>query len=191
MKLDKVRYLKRVILVSWVTLLICFLIKMLGGNIFVIVCENERFKQVCDFTDHNFIANYIVSFIYCLISLSLYSLSILEQTKFKKSQMMTILLTVLTGTFIKIQSVILGWIFDIWQMFIMNMIFLGKNYRKYIRIFIGAVLLILFQIISLIIKDIGIKTIGDSILEEIIFSIDIIIMEILYLAYTITKRKEN
>ena len=26
---------------------------------------------------------------------------------------------------------------------------------------------------------------------EIIFSIDIIIMEILYLAYTITKRKEN
>lgn len=76
MKLDKVRYLKRVILVSWVTLLICFTLKLIGGNIFYIVCENERFKQVCDFVDNNLIVKYFVGIIYCSFCLYLYTCAI-------------------------------------------------------------------------------------------------------------------
>jgi hypothetical protein len=64
------------------------------------------------------------------------------------------------------------------------MLFLGKNYKKYIRIPIGIGLLLAFQVLSLIVKDVGIKTLGSYLVTDIIFSIDILIMEILYFSYS-------
>ena len=47
-KLDKERYLKRVIIVCWIALAICFGIKLFGGNLFEIMCNNENFIKVCE-----------------------------------------------------------------------------------------------------------------------------------------------
>lgn len=95
----------------------------------------------------------------------------------------TIIATSATGGFIKIQSVNFGWLFDIWQMVILQIIFVHKCHKKYYKVFIALVMLLAFQIFSLITKDIGFKTLTENTMTSILFSIDIIIMEILYYAY--------
>ena len=191
MALDKVKSLKRVIIVSWVTLIVCFLIKIFGGNFFVIMCENERFIAVCEYADKNIIANYIISFVFGWVSNYFFTLAILEKVKYNRFEFIVVTITMAVGTAIKMSSVSFGWIFDIWQTVFMHMIFLGKNYKKYIRIPIGIALILIFQILSLVIKDIGITTLGNSILIEIIFSIDVLLMEMLYFSYTNILRKEK
>lgn len=183
MKLDKVKYLKRVIAISWLALLVCFLIKIFGGNFFVIMCENERFIAVCEYADNHFWANYLISCLYCFVSLYFFTLAIIEQTRYTKIQLIIVIFTVLIGSFIKIKSVSLGWVFDIWQGFIMNAIFLGKRFKKYIRIIVGLILILTFQLLSLVTKDVGITTLGSQLLIDMIFSIDVILMELLYFSY--------
>lgn len=191
MKLDKVKYLKRVIAISWLALLVCFLIKIFGGNFFVIMCENERFIAVCEYADNNFWANYLISCLYCFVSLYFFTLAILQKAKFSQTQLIVAIITVLIGTLIKIYSVSWGWVFDIWQMGLMPMLFLGKHFKRYLRILIGVALLLLFQVLSLVTKDLGITTLGNSILIEAIFTIDVFIMEVLYFSYSNLLRKES
>ena len=59
-KLNKEKYIKRVIIVCWVALAICFVIKLFGGNFFQIICENETFIAICEFCDNNWWASYII-----------------------------------------------------------------------------------------------------------------------------------
>ena len=41
------------IITSWVVLIACFLIKILGGNWFEFAVENEKFVLFCEFMDNN------------------------------------------------------------------------------------------------------------------------------------------
>ena len=191
MKLDKVKYLKRVIAISWLALFACCVIKIFGGNFFVIMCENERFIAVCEYADNHFWANYLISCLYCFVSLYFFTLAILQETKFTNKQLIVVIATVLVGTLIKIFSVSWGWIFDIWQMGLMPILFLGRKFKSYLRILVGVVLLLIFQVVSLITKDLRITTLGNSVLIEIIFTVDIFIMEVLYFAYANLLRKER
>ena len=166
MKLDKIKYLKRVILICWSCLLICLIFKLFGFNIFKINYNNQRFKDICYIIDTNNVLKYIISFIYCLISLYLYTASILQKLYLNNIEFILILLTVAVGTFIKLYSVNIGWVFDIWQILILNLILIFKTTKKYYRVFIAAILLLIFQIISLITKDIGLKTLGSNMFIE-------------------------
>ena len=68
-KLDKERYLKRVIIVCWIALAICFGIKLFGGNLFEIMCSNENFIKVCNYADNHFWADVLISGVICYIQL--------------------------------------------------------------------------------------------------------------------------
>ena len=43
---------KTLIITSWVVLIACFLIKILGGNWFELAVENEKFILFCNFIDN-------------------------------------------------------------------------------------------------------------------------------------------
>lgn len=191
MKLDKVKYLKRVIAISWLALLMCCIIKIFGGNFFVIMCENERFIAVCEYADTHFWANYLISCLYCFVSLYFFTLAILQETKFTNKQLIVVIATVLVGSLVKIISITWGWIFDIWQMGLMPILFLGKNYKSYLRVVFAVVLLLIFQVVSMMTKDIRISTLGSKLLIDIIFSIDVLLMEILYFSYANLSKKED
>ena len=55
--------LKRMIIVCWILLAICFGIKLFGGNFFNIICTNEKFIEVCNFID-NTAWFHVISFIF-------------------------------------------------------------------------------------------------------------------------------
>ena len=52
-KLNKQKFIKRVIIGAWITLALCFVIKLFGGNFFNIICENENFIAVCNYADNH------------------------------------------------------------------------------------------------------------------------------------------
>ena len=54
---------KRAIITCWILLAVCLVVKLLGGNYFAIICEEENFVKFCTFCDTSFI-RYIIYFIY-------------------------------------------------------------------------------------------------------------------------------
>lgn len=184
-KLDKKKYLQRVIIVSWIALVVCFVIKLFGGNLFEIACTNETFIAICNYADTHLWANYLISALYCFVSLYFFTLAIMQRTKYKVWQLILLILTVLGGTALKIWNSTYGFYFDIWQGILMPILFLNKDFKKYPNIIIGNILLIVFQLVSMYVKNIQTSIVYDSgILISSIFGIDILLMIILYFAYS-------
>ena len=194
-KLDKIKYIKRVIIVCWVALALCFIIKLFGGNFFQIICDNQTFIAICEFCDNNWWASYIIGIANTLLSTYLFVLAVVQDIKLKLWKNIVLISTCVIGVAIKLWNTNIGWIFDIWQMFIMPAVFIGKEWKQYWKILVGVGLLLAFQLLSLFTKNIAIGTITSTngLVVSLIYSIDITIMLVLYFLYSylIKTKKEN
>lgn len=194
-KLDKERYLKRVIIVCWIALGICFGIKLFGGNLFEIMCNNENFIKICEYAYNHFWADYVLSFTYGFISTYFALLAMIGKYKYEKYQLISLVFTVLIGTLVKYFSGFYGMLFDIWQGIIMPCLFTLKNHKRHKFIILGNVMLFWFQAISMFVKNIEINIITEyGILITMIYSIDVVLMTIIYYLYTnsiIEKKEKN
>ena len=191
-KLDKERYLKRVIIVCWIALAICFGIKLFGGNLFEIMCNNENFIKVCTYADNHFWAKYIISTINTTVSVLLYTLAICGKTKLTKRESIILIATALLNSIIKNFSMILGLLFDLWQTVIMQAVFTIKTPRKHYKIILSNLLLVLFQAVSMFVRNLGFQVLNeaDGILISFIYSIDVTIMLVLYYLYSNIKKEK-
>ena len=184
-KLDKERYLKRVIIVCWIALGICFGIKLFGGNLFEIMCNNENFIKVCDYVDNHYWADLLLYSSYHFVLMYFFILSILGKWKYTKPQLIVLIATAILSIVIKNISATIGILFDIWQVIIMPIIFTWNNKKRIMYVFLGNVLLVVFQLLSMYAKDIETILVTDGgALVSIIFSIDVLIMDILYYIYS-------
>lgn len=191
-KLNKERYLKRVILVCWIALGVCFGIKLLGGNLFEIMCHNENFIKVCEYADNHFWANYLLYLPYSFISIWLFVLAIMQKTKLTKCQTIIVISTVVVGVAIKLLNSYVGLVFDIWQGFIMPCIFTLKTPKKHWNVLIGNGLLIAFQLISMFVKNIPTTILtSQGVLISVIYSIDVLLMLALYFGYMNVRGERN
>lgn len=194
-KLDRERYLKRVIIVCWIALAICFGIKLFGGNLFEIMCNNENFIKVCEYADNHFWADYVLSSFYCFVSTYFSTLAMCGLYKYNKSQLIVVICTVLLGTVIKYFSSFGGVIFDFWQMIIMPCVFTLKNTSRHKFVLLGNGLIVLFQMASIYIKNIDYIIVTDyGLLVGIIYSLDVLLMIFIYYLYSnilVNKNKEE
>lgn len=180
---DKARLLRRVIVISWIALALCFVIKIFGGNFFEIMCENPNYKALCGYVDSHFWLKYLIGIFSTMLCQNLYVLAILQEYKFKKWQLITTVLSVLVGTYIKYLSTRAGWIFDIWFFIGMPILFIGKNYKKYWQVLVALAITLIFQFVSIIVKNLAIVVVGDSTFITLIYMIDLYIMCFLYYLY--------
>lgn len=180
---DKARLLRRVIIISWISLALCFVIKIFGSNFFEIICENPNYKALCEYADSHFWLKYLIGVCSTMLCQTLYVLAILQEYKFKKWQLITTVLSVLVGTYIKYLSTSAGWIFDIWFFIGMPILFLGKNYKKYWQVLVALAMNFVFQLISLITKNISLLNVSETYFIGLIYMIDLYIMCILYYLY--------
>lgn len=181
---DKARLLRRVIIISWISLGICFLVKIFGGNFFEIMCGNPIYKQVCDYADTHFWLKYFIGVSSSLFCQSFYSLAILQKYKFTKSQCIITLVSILISCFLKYFNEIIGGIFDIWIFFVLPMIFLQKEFKKkWWQVPIAYLITFSFQLLSLLVRNLGIVNIGETYFIGLIYSIDVYIMCVLYYLY--------
>lgn len=184
----KDRY-KTLIISCWVVLLCCFVVKLLGGNFFEIVCENEKFIRFCKFIDGN-ILKYVISFILYIFSGFLYFKAIIKDKLSKiKNGILVISLSVwwiLKLVLTEQQTII--FILDIAYMILMPIIIKKKIWLFSI---ISFFLNLAFQLISLLTKNIGIKFVDETMFMAIIFNIDYYIMIVLFYLYRTKEYEEN
>jgi hypothetical protein len=191
-KLDKERYLKRVIIVCWIALAICFGIKLFGGNLFEIMCENENFIKVCEYADNHFWAKYLIGLIYSIISMYFFVLAICQRWKYEKWELSLLVVSILVCNCVKIISPLIGAILDIWQGLILPMILKGRGKKQCILCLIGNGLLLVFQLLSMFAKNLGLSFItSNGVLISAIFSIDVILMVLLYYLYSNITRERK
>lgn len=184
--------LKRAIIMCWALLIICFIIKIFGGNFFNIISNNERFIQLCKFIDNTWIY-YVVGYINYIFAGYIYTFAIVGKTKFEK-QTYIIILIILTLCYLsKSISLYFGMIIDYcFYILIFCCILCVKNNmtlkKSILRTLVGLLLINLFQVISIFVKNIGIFVIiNNNSLIQIIFNIDYFIMLLLYMFYSIRK----
>lgn len=179
------RYLIRA---SWVVLICCFIVKLFGGNYFEIVCENENFVMICNFIDNNFWLKVIVNCINALILISLNLLAIMQRKFYNKIQLVVFIPLIILSSILSWFSTIGKFIVDFIVMILLPIIF--KTNIK--RIIFGNLLILCFQIISLIVKDIGLNYLNnESTLVVLILNIDVFLMSFLYYLYANKKTKEE
>ena len=156
------------------------------------MCENENFIAICNYADAHLWADWVITIIACFIQLHFFILAMCQKAKFNRIELIIFTTTVILGTVLKtITPYFIGLIFDLWQLIIMPICFLLKDKKRIKNVFIGNILLAAFQFLSLITKNIGISILSESMLEGLIFSIDIFIIIILYYCYSNLLRKEK
>lgn len=180
---DKARLLRRVIVISWITLILCFIIKIFGGNFFEIMCENPNYKKLCEYADSHFWAKLTIGFFSSMLCECLYLLAILQQYKLSVKQFIFTTISVFISCFC--QMTIGKWsiITDIWIFFIFPCILLGKQFKKYWHVLFAWMLTLLFQVVSLLVKNLALKQVDDSTFIGLIYMIDLYIMCTLYYLY--------
>lgn len=175
---------KTLITSCWVVLLCCFIVKLLGGNFFVIVCENEKFIKFCEYCNTGFMY-WVIAYATYTFSTTIYLMAV---CKFKKPKLL--LIGVVIGIYIsKVILTKYALLATLLECLLLIVIPIIVNKKLWLRGIVGYILIIVFQFISAITKNLGIHFITNDILTALIFSIDYYIMLILYWLYSIKEEK--
>lgn len=176
---DKRKILKRIIGLCWFSLMLCMVVKLFGGNYFEVMLQNSKIIDMCNYIDSTFL-KHIVRLIQANISFYLYTSSVVGN-KLSTKRFMVLEIFILLNIFVKYSFPILGFILDCVLMIVIPFI-LSKSFK---RTFIGFVLLNVFQIISMVTRNMGITILNSTTLVEVVLQVDYYIMLILYYLYSV------
>lgn len=182
-----------IILISWIALIICLIVKLFGGNWFELWLENDNFIKFCEIIEQNEI---IKKILYCLIAIftTYPALCVFINKKY-----LNLKETLLFVSLIILKSII-GWyingitfLFDLLTLIIIPLILTKFKFWK--RILIGNLLVFAFQILTVVIRNLNPNiAIENSIVEILLYQIDYYLMITLFYLYNCQilnlKRKE-
>jgi len=180
--------LKRAIILCWVLLAICFVIKIFGGNFFEIVCTNEKFIKVCEYCDTSFV-RYIIYLIYFTFDAFIILKIIYPQLNFKQAKTWVYICLCLVLWVIKVlvenNVLILNNTFMSIATIVYLYLILALVSKRYIFSFLIIGYDAVLSLISSLVKSISLANfITDSMLIISIFMIDYYIMLILTALYS-------
>lgn len=187
--------LKRAIILCWVLLGICFVVKIFGGNFFNIVCNNEKFIKVCEYIDNSWLY-YLLGFI--SYNLTNYFLFKCTDTKNKQNKLIKIISIIILQLYwvfkilfdlkiVQISFVVYS-ILDVSILYICLLLYSKQPLRSLISMGI----MLLFSLVSALIKNISIiKVFTDNLVITFIFMIDYYIMFTLYYLYIKKYKRRN
>lgn len=159
------------------------MIKIFGGNFFEIVCNNQTYKKICEYADTHLWLDLTIAITSSFYCQSMYNLAILQQYKFKRMQFSITFISIVVSCILKIINQYIGLIGDIWNFILLPMIFIGKKPKEYLNILYALLLTWAFQILSLLVKNLGLVNVSESYFIGLIYSIDVYIMCALYYLY--------
>lgn len=178
------------IITCWILLIICMIAKLFGANIFYPTTTNQILITICEYVDNHLWLKYTLACITSLILNSLSILAILGRKFYTKIQVMIFIPLIITMSLVSWYSQITSIIINI-IVYLLPIIWLKK---KWYRVLIGIGLILLFQIISIVTKNIGHLYLNEEYtLIAILLQIDSMIMTMLYYLYSnyIIFKKEN
>lgn len=192
--------IKRAIALCWIMLVSCFVIKLFGGNLFEIVCTNEHFSKLCGFVDDNFWLSEFVGFVLYVPStiIILLSVSLIPNPRTETLIEAFILVFVVWTTHYfgnEIKTIVEIFAFIVSPLLLnITQNDVDKSHFIKKRWFLGLLgycVVMMFQIISVITKNIGVKFTDDSLFITFFLMIDYYIMVLLYYLYVKLKKGDK
>lgn len=178
--------MKYLIRASWVVLIACMLVKLFGGNYFEIATNNKNFIRICNYVDNNFYLKMILACVIYLIS-GYFIFCIIFKSKYLKLKYILIFAPLM------IFKSILGWYYYnityVIELIIIVIIpiIITRNWK---RVIIVNLLIMAFQIISLITRNLSLVNFNNNyFVVQTIIQVDYYIMIFIYYLYTIKNRK--
>ena len=191
--------IKRAIILCWIMLVACFIIKLFGGNWFEIVCTNEHFLKVCRFLDENIIIQDLIALVLYLFStyFMVLSCSFLVCPN-KKQKIVTLIFLFITFSSRYINEYIkfiLEVVMFISMPFILRMLngdkIKGLIKKYWFCGFLGLALISAFQLISMFVRDVEFWIMNENTLTSLILLTDYYIMIFLYYLYVKYKKGDK
>lgn len=175
---------KVLIMSCWALLAVCLVIKLFGAELFTIVCENEKFIRFCDYLDEHIIAKYVFSTILYIPATYLVYLAMVKREVPKD---WFVIILCIPCSFMKANYPIIGMIYELILMIVLPLVTTkGKRWKQ---IILGVALVFVFQIISMLIRNIGeLYIYNENTVIGYMLLIDYYIMVGLYYLYS--NRKE-
>lgn len=190
--LTKKKLLKKTILLCWFALISCTIIYLCGGSYFNVIIENKSFIDLCSYIDGSF-WKYVVKFIFANLSFYLYTASIIgKDIDVKRFSIIEVF--IILDIVIKYINPAIGFIGDCILLLVIPFVLCMKEYKligSCKRVVIGFALLNAFQLVSILIKNIGIGVLNTNIVVELALQIDYYIMLILYYLYSVKLKGEK
>lgn len=171
-----------VLLIScWALLIICFIMKLFGANWFELTTENQHFIDFCARIEYTAL-DYVLGCILYVIGTSLYVLALFGKKFFSKWDLFGLLLIILVGVAkIFITNAFITFGLDLVITIVIPII---QRPSKWYNFLISCVILFIFQIISNITKNIGLKVV-ETLFIATLYSIDYYIMLVLFYLYSL------
>ena len=177
--------LKVLIITCWGVYIACLIIKLCGGNRFEIATTNQRFIDVCNYIDNTLLLKVLISCIFYVFNTYIVYLCLTKQRFFNDWWLIPIFI-VCGIVNILIDNVYVNFIISSITIIIFPLI--RTKGRAWLHIIVGNILIFLFQLISLLTRNIGWHLENDSMLVMLITQIDYYIMLVIYYLYV--NRKE-
>ena len=190
------RPIKRAIILCWIMLVACFAIKLFGGNWFEVVCTNEHFSNLCDYVNRTPILYEGIAVITYLFSAYFIILSASRKSKISIFEFFLTIICFSLCWALKFISHNLKSIFELLLIWVFPIILNKSNFGGFFKSFkktwhygiIGNFLVLSFQVISLITRNISLSFITGNFMLSMILLVDYYIMIFLYFLYV--KQKE-
>ena len=184
------KQLKTIIITCWALLGICFIIKLFGGNWFELSSENQKFINFCNMVDNTMWLKMILAcVVYCLSGYFIMCIAI-NTKRLTKKQCLVIIPIMIFKSLISWYFYWLAFVIDIIILIVIPTLF----NKKILRSLLCFGTITLFQVISLVIRNIGINNFNEGVfLMQILIQIDYYIMiALLYLYnFKFLNRKED
>ena len=177
-----------IILISWIALIICLIVKLFGGNWFELWLENDNFIKFCEFVDETIWLKRTLAVIICLATTIPIYIIMLNDNKPKLYILIILIVLSITKSILGWYNSSISFIMDIVILLVVITIFNKKPLRNVICFLI----LNAFQLLTIGVRSISLNfNYGNTFIEQTIYQIDYFIMIILFYLYNFNiKRKE-
>lgn len=178
------------ITISWVVLLICLIIKLLGGNWFELGTNNEHFISFCNYVDNTQWLKMVLACVIYLITTLPVLLILLNEPKLKPRNYAIFIPLMICKSVVSWYNLVISYILDFVIIILLPLIL--KKFKNWKMVIFGNVLVFVFQCILILVRNLsgGLNSF-DTFIEQAIIQIDYFLMILLFYLYYFNKQKEK
>lgn len=175
------------ITISSVVLLICFIIKLLGGNWFELGTDNERFIAFCNFVDNTQWLKMILACIICVGSVYIIECLLLNKKKLSPKELALYLPLIVIGSISSWKLQIVSLIAQILYFIVFPLI---QTKGKWKRVLFINIFVMLLQVISILFRNIGNWNFNENnFMFQTLIQVDYYLMLILAYLYNFNEKE--
>ena len=178
---------------SWVVLIICLVIKLFGGNWFELEIDNGKFIEFCTLVDNTMWLKMVLACLICLVSTYFIICILIKENRLGLKRCLIYFPLIIADSILGWYIPVLSFVCKVLYLLVLPILHFGiKNWKEIIRIILSNVLIFVFQLISLIFRNVGIGNFNDNIfLIQALIQIDYYLMILLFYLYYFRTFKIN